>query len=82
MTLAGSHASESEQRNSAGRLLNQFQNTNVFWEQFDIAKEIVALHDQRVLPELVGRLSDQDRHLRGNAAGSVIAGMSAIEQVN
>jgi HEAT repeat protein len=68
MTLTVSRAGENLQGNSASRLLAQFQNTPEFWEQFDVAKDIVALHDRRVLPELVGKLSDPDRHVRGNAA--------------
>jgi HEAT repeat protein len=68
MTLTVARAGENPQGNSASRLLAQFQNTPVFWEQFDVAKDIVALHNRRVLPELVGRLSDPDRHVRGNAA--------------
>jgi HEAT repeat protein len=67
-TVTVSRGNANQQRASASRLVSQFQTTFVFWEQFDIGKEIVALHDQRVLSELVGRLSDQDRHLRGNAA--------------
>ena len=68
MMLIVTHASENRAQAWARRLINQFQNTHVFWEQFDIAKEIVALHDPRVLRELVRGLSDEDRHLRGNAA--------------
>jgi HEAT repeat protein len=68
VTVTVSRVSENQQRTPASRLLSQFQTTFVFWEQFDIAKEIAALHDPHVLPALVGRLRDQDRHLRGNAA--------------
>jgi HEAT repeat protein len=74
MMLTVSHNSESQQATSAGRLIVEFKNAHVFWEQFDIAKEIVALHDQRVLPELVDSLNDEDRHARGNVA-FVFAGL-------
>ncbi len=49
-------------------LLEQFQNTQFFWEQFELAQRIVALHDRSVLPSLAPYLSNEDRHLRGNAA--------------
>ena len=74
MMLTVSRNSESQQATSAARLIAAFKNTHVFWEQFDIAKEIVALHDQGVLPELVESLIDEDRHARGNAA-FVFAGL-------
>jgi hypothetical protein len=74
MMLTASPVSESQQGTSASRLLTEFQSTHVFWEQFDIAKEIVALQDQRVLPELVDSLNNEDRHARGNAA-FVFAGL-------
>jgi HEAT repeat protein len=53
---------------SAGGLVEQFANTTVFWKQFEVAKEIVALHDRSVLPELEPWLSSEDMHLRGNTA--------------
>src|SRR5207247_2180113 len=40
----------------------------VFWRQFQIAKEIADRRDSSVLPSLVAWLSDEDRHVRGNAA--------------
>jgi HEAT repeat protein len=40
----------------------------VFWEQFDVAKKIVALHDASVLPRLEHWLRCEDMHRRGNAA--------------
>jgi HEAT repeat protein len=73
MMIAVPRNSESQEATSS-RLIAEFKNTHVFWEQFDIAKEIVALHDQRVLPELVESLNDEDRHARGNAA-FVFAGL-------
>jgi HEAT repeat protein len=68
MTVTLSSVSESRQPVSPRQLLDQFLNTPVFWRQFEIAKQIVALHDPSVLPELVGWLNHEDRHLRGNAA--------------
>jgi HEAT repeat protein len=58
-----------QQRNpSAAGLLQQFKNEKVFWRQFEIAKDIVALHDPGVLKELADGLNHDDRHLRGNVA--------------
>ena len=53
---------------TASNLVEQFENTTVFWEQFEIAKKIVALHDNNVLPRLELWLRSEDMHRRGNAA--------------
>ncbi len=53
---------------SADALVDQFNTTHVFWQQFDVAQKIVERHDASVLPRLEGWLSNDDRHLRGNAA--------------
>src|SRR4029077_19098888 len=53
---------------SASGLVEQFKSATIFWKQFEVAKKIVALHDKRVLHDLEPWLSDEDRHLRGNAA--------------
>jgi HEAT repeat protein len=65
-TLAS--VSESQEPVSPRQLLDQFQNTPVFWEQFEIAQRIVALRDPSVLPRLASWLNREDRHQRGNAA--------------
>jgi HEAT repeat protein len=58
-----------QQRNSsAAGLLELFKNEKVFWRQFEVAKDIVALHDSSVLQELADWLNHDDRHLRGNVA--------------
>jgi FOG: HEAT repeat len=59
---------------TASGLVEQFENTTVFWEQFDLAKKIVALHDQSVLPQLEPWLRCEDMRRRGNAA-FVFAGL-------
>lgn len=59
---------------SAGRLVEQFENTTVFWEQFEVAKKIVSLHDKNVLQDLEPWLHCEDMRLRGNAA-FVFAGL-------
>ena len=53
---------------SAAGLVDQFNTTHVFWQQFDVARKIVELHDASVLTRLEGWLTNDDRHLRGNAA--------------
>lgn len=53
---------------TASNLVEQFENTTVFWKQFEIAKKIVALHDNSVLPRLEPWLRSEDMHRRGNAA--------------
>jgi len=55
-------------------LVKRFKEEPVFYRQFDIAKQIVAMHDPSVLPELKPFLSHADRHVRGNAA-FVFAGL-------
>jgi HEAT repeat protein len=58
-----------QQKNpSTTELLDQFKNEKVFWRQIDVAKQIVDLHDNSVLPQLVGWLNHDDRHLSGNVA--------------
>jgi len=49
-------------------LVEQFESTTVFWEQFEVGKKIVALHDKSVLPRLEPWLRSPDMRRRGNAA--------------
>jgi len=53
---------------SVSSLLEQFESTTVFWQQFLVAKKIVALHDKSVLPHLEPWLRREDMRRRGNAA--------------
>jgi len=55
---------------SASVLVVQFNNTTTteFWKQFEVAKKIVALHDNSVLHDLEPWLSNDDMRRRGNAA--------------
>jgi len=50
------------------RLVERFERTRVFWQQWDIAEQLVALHDPAILPKLEHWLTNDDRHLRANAA--------------
>ncbi len=59
---------------SSAQLAEEFKNSKVFWQQFEIARKIVALHDTNVLSGLAGWLTNEDRHARGNAA-LIFAGM-------
>jgi hypothetical protein len=49
-------------------LVEQFESTTVFWQQFEVGKKIVALHDKSVLPRLEPWLRCEDMRRRGNAA--------------
>lgn len=53
---------------AALQLVDEFKNSKVFWQQFEIGAKIVALHDTNVLSTLAGCLTNEDRHARGNAA--------------
>jgi HEAT repeat protein len=57
-----------QEESSAAKLLEQFKSTQIFWQQFEIAKKIVAFRDTSVLQGFDGWLNHDDRHLRGNAA--------------
>src|SRR5205823_1596201 len=62
-TLAGSRPA-----GSSLRLLEEFKRVTVFWQQREIADQLVAVHDSAILPELLPWLTNEDRHLRANAA--------------
>lgn len=49
-------------------LIERFQSETVFYRQFNIARELVASCNPRLLPELQPFLTHPDRHIRGNAA--------------
>jgi HEAT repeat protein len=53
---------------SNSALVEQFLSTTVFWEQFEVAKKIIALQDKSVLRELEPSLTNDDMRRRGNAA--------------
>lgn len=59
---------QGQQGPAPAELLRRFETTTVFWQQIEVAKEIVAAHDIGVLPKLQAWLTQEDRHLRGNAA--------------
>jgi HEAT repeat protein len=57
-----------QERQSAAQLLDQFENTPIFWQQIEVAEKLVRIRDASFLPQLESWLSHDDRHLRGNAA--------------
>ena len=69
MALTASCATHRNTETSyTAQLLDQFKTSTVFFEQFDVAKKIAALHNPGVLPELEEWLSHEDRHIRANVA--------------
>jgi hypothetical protein len=59
---------------SASVLVEQFKNTLLFVNQFEVAKKIVELGDKSVLQDLEPWLTHEDRHIRANV-GFVFAGL-------
>jgi HEAT repeat protein len=54
---------------SATVLLEQFKaNWNDYFKQFEVSQKLVKLNDITVLDRLKQSLTDEDRHVRGNAA--------------
>ena len=66
MSISG--RSENRELPSAHQLLAQFKTSQVFWQQFDIGKQIVALNDPSILADLQDWIDHEDRHIRGNVA--------------
>lgn len=59
---------EAAQTSATTRMLEQFKSTPVFWQQFELAKELAKVGDAQVLTALEPLLGHDDRHLRSNAA--------------
>lgn len=66
--ILGVRADEVALNASSAQLVDRFENSHVFWQQFEIAKRIVELPETNVLSGLVSWLTNVDRHVRGNAA--------------
>ena len=63
------HAADADLTSS--KLVDEFKNSRVFWQQFEIAQNIVEfhdMHDTNIVSELSVCLTNDDRHARGNAA--------------
>jgi hypothetical protein len=61
-------ANEAVAKASSAQMVGEFKNSRVFWRQFQMASNIVALGNTNVLQELTSCLTNDDRHVRGNAA--------------
>jgi HEAT repeat protein len=59
---------------SVNILVKEFETTKVFWQQFEVAKQIVRRGENSALPALESWLSNEDRHTRCVAA-FVFAGL-------
>jgi HEAT repeat protein len=70
----GARAGDAIVKESSAKLVEEFKNSKVFWQQFEIARKIAVLGDTNVLSVLAGSLTNEDRHVRGNAA-LIFAGM-------
>lgn len=66
--IAASGAAGGQKPESSAGLVKKFQNSKVFFEQFDVALKLVRLRDTTILKQLEPFLGDVDRHVRGNAA--------------
>ena len=53
---------------STEALVERFKREKVFFQQLEIAQQIVERRDPGVIPSLIGWLTHEDRHIRGNAA--------------
>jgi len=66
--LGASILAGAQTNKAADELVLQFRTNRVFWQQFEVAKKLVNLHNTAVLEQLKPYLQDDDRHVRGNAA--------------
>jgi hypothetical protein len=53
---------------STEALVERFKREKIFSEQLLIAQQIAERYDSSVIPSLIGWLTHEDRHIRGNAA--------------
>jgi HEAT repeat protein len=71
----------SQQSESLTDLVREFDETQIFWQQLQIARKLVARNDRSVLPRIEPYLRNEDRHVRGNAA-FVFAGLGDERGLN
>lgn len=64
----------SQQSESSSDLVREFNESQIFWQQLQVAQKLVGRNDRSVLPKIESYLKNEDRHLRGNAA-FVFAGL-------
>ena len=72
--LAEQVQSVHESAKTVDELMKAFSNAEYFWQQADIAREIVARGDTTIIPRIEKHLDTQDRRRRCNA-GLVLAGL-------
>jgi len=65
---------EAQTEQSVDNLIKEFETAKVFYQQFEVAKKLVARRDNSALPALESWLSNEDRHTRCVAA-FVFAGL-------
>lgn len=66
--LVASGTAGDQKPESSADLVKKFQNSEFFFEQFDVAQKLVRLRDTTILKQLEPYLGVVDRHVRGNAA--------------
>jgi len=74
LALCAPGVAEAQTAQSVNILVKEFETTKVFWQQFEIAKQLVRGGDNSALPALESWLSNEDRHTRCVAA-FVFAGL-------
>ena len=74
LALCANGVAEAQIERSVNILVKEFETTKVFWQQFEIAKQLVRGGDKSALPALESWLSNEDRHTRCVAA-FVFAGL-------
>jgi HEAT repeat protein len=57
-----------QQGESLAVLVREFNGSQYFWQQLEVAQKLVARNDRKVLSQIQPCLNNEDRHLRGNAA--------------
>jgi len=68
LALCAPGLAEAQTEQSAYNLVKDFETTKVFWQQFELAKRLVARGDNSALPALEYLLGNEDRHTRCIAA--------------
>jgi HEAT repeat protein len=63
-----------EPAKTVDELVKAFSSAEYFWQQGDVARELVALGDAKIIPRIEKHLNTQDRRRRCNA-GLVLAGL-------
>ncbi|TKJ33501.1 MAG: hypothetical protein CEE38_20280 [Planctomycetes bacterium B3_Pla] len=72
--LAEQVQSTNEPAKTVDELVKAFSSAEYFWQQGDVARELVALGDAKIVPRIEKHLDTQDRRRRCNAA-LVLAGL-------